>query len=127
MKKILSGIDDVSCFVDDIIIYSEDKDDHLRKIDEVLSRLASYNVVINSEKSSFCTNSISYRGFGISKGSHIFDKKRLKDFELWKRPNTKKQIQSLLGLLNWYRPYIPNLSTKIAFLYEKIKKKCLVR
>ncbi|KAG0416667.1 Retrovirus-related Pol polyprotein from transposon opus, partial [Dictyocoela roeselum] len=36
---------------------------------------------------------------------------------------TKRQLQRLLGVLNWYRPYLINLSIKIMKLAVKLKGK----
>lgn len=39
------------------------------------------------------------------------------------RAKNKKQLQKLLGIINWYRPFISNLSSKISHLYEKLNNK----
>ena len=36
-------------------------------------------------------------------------------------PKTKKQLKKLTGFINWYRPYVKNLSEKPAYLHEKEK------
>ncbi|KAF9758210.1 Transposon Tf2-9 polyprotein [Nosema granulosis] len=40
-----------------------------------------------------------------------------------KEIRTKKQLQSLIGTLNWFRKYVPNLSQKINSITEKLKNK----
>ncbi|KAG0434627.1 Transposon Tf2-6 polyprotein [Dictyocoela muelleri] len=43
------------------------------------------------------------------------------NFYQWKIPKTKRQLQVLLGKINWYRKFIPNVSLKLFNLYEKLK------
>lgn len=123
MIQILSDIPNVAVFVDDIIIYNENKLEHIRTIEQVLARLGEYNVKIKKDKSSFCENTVTYLGHVMRDGRYIFDKSRHKDSKLWKKPITKRQVQSLLGTLNWYRPYIKDLSTRVSFLYDLVKKR----
>lgn len=43
---------------------------------------------------------------------------KLKNF----MPKNKKDLQKILGLINWFRPFIKNLSTRLAGLYDKLQK-----
>ena len=45
------------------------------------------------------------------------------DFSEWKRPHTKKQLQSILGKISWYREFIPSLHTSVDSLYDKLSNK----
>ncbi|KAG0435609.1 Transposon Ty3-G Gag-Pol polyprotein [Dictyocoela muelleri] len=46
----------------------------------------------------------------------------LKFFSI-KKPKTKKNLQRLLGKVNWYRQFIPNISKKLQNLYSKLSTK----
>jgi hypothetical protein len=64
----------------------------------------------------FLGNIINEKGIAI-------DQSRVKCFPEWKKPNTKRKIQKILGTINWYRPYIPNLSIKLDPIYSKLQSK----
>ena len=53
MEHILHGIENVSVFVDDILIASKDQLQHKMKVKEVIGRLYEHGCKINYEKSSF--------------------------------------------------------------------------
>ena len=50
------------------------------------------------------------------------DTERLKGF-VYQAPKTKKALQRILGLINWYRPFIKSLSQKIVSVTDKLKEK----
>ncbi|KAG0437671.1 Retrovirus-related Pol polyprotein from transposon 17.6 [Dictyocoela muelleri] len=47
----------------------------------------------------------------------------MNNFEKWDKPRRNRQLQSLLGKINWYRKFIPHNSLKLYNLYEKLKIK----
>ncbi|KRH91761.1 putative LTR retrotransposon, partial [Pseudoloma neurophilia] len=120
LNNVLSELKNVFVFVDDIIIYSPDKNNHLKTLKKPFSILGNYNIHINKEKSEFFKSSISYLGYKLHDGKYTHDESRLKDFSLWKRPRSRKQLQSLIGQLNWYRSFVKDLSSRISFLYDKL-------
>ncbi|KAG0435153.1 Transposon Tf2-8 polyprotein [Dictyocoela muelleri] len=64
---------------------------------------------------------ITYLGFEISENEYKPDPERIILFAPWKKPKTRRQIQKLLGELNWDRKFIPNLSSKLTNFYDMLK------
>ena len=50
MQKILLGVDNVACQMDDILIYSETLEDHKAKVREVLAKLQAAGITLNKDK-----------------------------------------------------------------------------
>ncbi|KAG0438312.1 Transposon Tf2-8 polyprotein [Dictyocoela muelleri] len=123
ISEMFSEIPNVSVFVDDIIIYTKTSDEHLKTLKQVLEALSKNNAIINLEKSEFHKEKIVYLGFEISEGTYRPDKSRLDSFEKWQTPNTKRKLQQLLGKINWYRKFIPNVADKLKHLYGKLGSK----
>ncbi|KAG0440602.1 Retrovirus-related Pol polyprotein from transposon 17.6 [Dictyocoela muelleri] len=121
--EILFDVPNVSIFVDDIIIFTRDIFENLKIIKLVLEKLASRNVIINFNKSEFLKTTIDYLGFTISNGKYTPEQSRIDNFTEWKKPKTKKELQRLLGKINWYRKFILNLSFKLTNLYSKLSTK----
>ena len=66
MDQILQGMANVVCYLDDILIASRTEEEHLATLDEVLSRLERYGVVVNQSKCEFRTSSVEYLGHRIA-------------------------------------------------------------
>ncbi|KAG0436862.1 Transposon Ty3-G Gag-Pol polyprotein [Dictyocoela muelleri] len=109
----LSGISNISVFVDDIIVFTKTEKDHLSILNKVFNRLGDSNIIINPDKSEFMKTKIKYLGFEISHNQYIPEKDRLLSLKPWTAPNTRRKLQKLLGEINWYRKFIPNLSRKL--------------
>ena len=57
---------DCLIFLDDIVIFSANVDDHTRRLDAVFERLASYNLTIKPSKCEFDKEKITYLGHVVS-------------------------------------------------------------
>ena len=71
MDKVLSGMKGVVCFLDDILISSKDEEEHLKVLDDVLSRLDNHGIKANRSKCYFMVSSVTYLGHRIdAEGVH---------------------------------------------------------
>lgn len=77
--------------------------------------------LINPTKSEFGYAEIQFLGHVISEGNIQTDKTIISKILKIDRPRTKKQLQSLLGLINYYGKFIPNLASLTAPLSELLK------
>lgn len=121
MQEILFEIPNTKVFVDDIIVFTKTKEEHLKILERILSKFSEKNICLNPRKCSFLKPEISYLGLIINGKNVKPNESRLKEFNKWPEPKTKRQLQKILGLINWYRPFIPNLSSLLSPLYEKLK------
>jgi len=67
-------------YLDDILIYSRSVEEHLEHLDQVLSRLEEYSLIVNSKKSRFFLREVEYCGFIVGHNRvqpHPFDKLKL--------------------------------------------------
>jgi hypothetical protein len=64
----LAGLVDTICvvYLDNILIYSQDRKSHVQAICEVLIRLRAWGLYINLQKSEFHINKISFLGFVVT-------------------------------------------------------------
>lgn len=93
-----------------------------KPLDNILTRQAERNLIINIEKSEFLKEKISYLGFEFSNGNYRPGPKKFRNFREWKIPTTKTQLQKILETVNWYRSYINNISGILSHLYDKLKR-----
>ena len=115
----------VSClvYVDDIIIFSDDFESHLKDLDRVFSLLNSYNWKIKLSKCQFAQDKINYLGHCISNG-RIFPLERNIDKLLkMKKPSNHEEMISFLGVTAYYKKFIQGYDYIIKPLRDLTKTK----
>ncbi|MGL5707608.1 MAG: reverse transcriptase domain-containing protein [Aeromonas sp.] len=121
MRKLLGHLNFVRIFLDDILIFSTTIFEHETHIKTVLDILEMNNIGIGFEKSKFCSNSVKYLGFNITTNGFGPDTSRVSEFKQMPPPKTRRQLLKILGFINWFRPFIKNLSTIIVKLTDKTR------
>ncbi|KAH0820316.1 hypothetical protein GEV33_002475 [Tenebrio molitor] len=107
MNELFQGLDFVYVYIDDILIASHTEEEHFRHLKQVLERLHRHNVVINPKKCTFGTAEISFLGVKVtSEGVEPLPDKVEAICNLT-FPTTSKQLQRFLGMVNYYRRWIP--------------------
>ncbi|KRH91929.1 transposable element, partial [Pseudoloma neurophilia] len=77
MEQVLSGIDCVTIFVDDILIASKTEEQHYHDVNKVLDRLKQAGAKVNFEKSTFRKSQIKFLGCIIDKSGIKADVSRI--------------------------------------------------
>ncbi|KAJ3541602.1 hypothetical protein NM688_g6061 [Phlebia brevispora] len=109
-------------YLDDILIFGNDKKGHRKLVKEVLKRLRDNDLYAKAEKCFFEKDSIDYLGMIISKGHVEMDKKKVAGVLEWPVPAKVKQVQAFLGFANFYRRFIQDFA-KIAKPLTTLTKK----
>lgn len=125
MKRMFDDLDYVKVFLDDLLIHSANDEQHFLHLKTVMDRLLDNNIKINFEKSTFCKREVTYLGRIISKEGIRADLSRFKkhEEEILVTPKNKKGLQRILGIINWYRSFLPKLSIKIHNITSKLTNK----
>ncbi|XP_046975644.1 uncharacterized protein K02A2.6-like [Vanessa cardui] len=124
IEGVLSGIEGVLCLLDDILITGRDKAEHLERLHVVLSRLQNAGLTLQKEKCTFFQDEVTYLGFIISKDGLKKAPEKIKAMIEAPVPTNVNQLQSFLGLINYYRNFVPNISSILCPLYDLLKKGC---
>ena len=111
MDTVLKGITGVSCYIDDILVTSADEESHLRVLEEVFKRLKQHGFRLKLEKCEFLLGQIEFLGHIISKDGIQPTPSKVEAIVNAPVPKNVQQLRSFLGLANYYRKFIPNLST----------------
>ena len=107
-----------------ISIISDDTEaEHLSTLEEVLARLEQYGVWLNKAKCKFMLPSVEYLGYHISGDGVRPTQEKLQAVVDAPAPIDGSQLQSFLGLVNYYSKFLPHLANTLAPLYELLKKK----
>ena len=89
-------------YLDDILIYSRDEKEHLQHLREVLTHLVNNGFYCKKSKCDFLKTEISYLGFVVSKDGVKTDPPKIQAITEWPVPTCKKELQSFLGIINFY-------------------------
>ena len=108
----------VLIYLGDILIVSATLEEHLNTIEMVFQRLQGANLVLNSKKCVFATDRTPYLGHIISSKGITVDPSKIEAVLRLTEPKTKKELQSFLGLTNFYRKFIEGYSHLFAPLYD---------
>jgi hypothetical protein len=124
IQHVLREYIDVCCFVyiDDILVFSKTEGDHLRHIQQVLSKLQEYSLQASLKKCEFFKLPVQFLGFIISSEGLRMDPRKLDTILDWPLPETfMKGLQRFLGFCNFYCRLIPHFSQVTLALTESTK------
>lgn len=92
-------------YVDDLLIFSRSYNSHIQHIDNVLSRLLEFGATVKLKKSNFLQKEINFLGYVVGKDGIRMDPERVKKIKELPEPRNIKELQSILGLMNYYRGF----------------------
>ncbi|QRV84489.1 Retrotransposable element Tf2 protein [Ceratobasidium sp. AG-Ba] len=109
-------------YMDDILVFSKTREDHVKHVREVLRRLRTNHLFLKPHKCHFFTTETSFIGIVISPEGISMEKEKVKAILEWKAPTTVKQVQAFLGLAGFYRRWVENFSNKEEQAFQSIKE-----
>jgi hypothetical protein len=120
MENILSGLDGVQNYIDDILVYGS-KEQHDQRLPEVLRILKQHGFTLNDDKCIYNVSEVNFMGHLLSeKGIKPADSK-VAAIKSFRTPATNEEVRSFLGLITYVGKFIPNLATITAPLRELLK------
>jgi hypothetical protein len=112
----------VVVFIDDILLYSKNEEEHAGHLHVVLQRLRQHHLYAKLSKCDFWLKEIKFLGHTISQVGIVVDPDKVQEVMNWKPPTTVRQIWSFLGLVGYYRRFIPDFSRIVKPITELLKK-----
>jgi hypothetical protein len=119
--------DNVAVYIDDILIWGKTQAEHDATLLKVLQTAKEHNTKFNLTKCEFGKNKISFMGHILSKEGVSIDPKRITAITNFTEPKEKKDVQRLLGIVNYMSKYIPNYSEETQPLRDLLKKDVVFR
>lgn len=108
-------------YVDDVIVFSETKENHVKHIDCVLRKLLDANMRVSIEKSNFFKSEVEYLGFVVSKEGIKTAPSKISAIQNFPEPTTLFALRSFLGLANYYRCFIRDFAKIAKPLTDNLK------
>ncbi|KAK1653799.1 hypothetical protein QYE76_071604 [Lolium multiflorum] len=100
----------VEIYIDDVVVKSAATDGHLEDLRRVLDRTRKFGLRMNPKKCAFGVTAGQFLGFLVHERGIEIGLKSQEAVRTMKPPTTKKELQCLIGKINFVRRFISNLS-----------------
>ena len=123
IDQVLHGLDFVYAYIDDLLIASVDQEEHQQHLKVVFEHLRDYGVIISPGKCQFGANSLEFLGHNIDRNGILPLMNKVKAIEDFPIPESIRKLREFLGLINFYRRFIPDCAEILQPLTDLLKGK----
>jgi hypothetical protein len=96
-------------WVEDIVICSRNHEEHVVHVQQVLQALQDNGLVIHAEKCVWGVQELEYLGHKISAAGVLPLPSHVATIQDFPRPTIIKELQAFLGMVNFYRRFLPSI------------------
>ena len=100
----------VLAYLDNILIYSKNMDEHVVLVRKVLQRLKENQLAVAAHKSIFHASEVEFLGYIVNQAGLRMSRRKVESITTWETPKNIKDIQEFLGFAHYYRRFIKNFS-----------------
>ena len=113
MTVALEGTEDfASAYMDDVLIFSRTREEHLQHLRTIFQSLSAHSYHLRLPKCEFIQEEVEFLGHRITKRGVETMVDKIAAVQEWSFPlTTSRQVKAFLGLVMWYRAFIPHLAT----------------
>ena len=125
MNKLLRDLintEKVAVFIDDVIVGTEDDEEHNKLVAEVVKRLEENNLYVKLEKCKWKVREVGFLGVVIGSESIKMEEEKVKGVLQWPTPKCIKNIQKFLELANYYCQFIQDFAFIARPLHDMVWK-----
>jgi hypothetical protein len=112
----------VIAYLDNIIVYNNNKKEHIKHVKKILQWLRVTNIQTNVDKCEFHTTKTKFFEMIMSRDDIKMNSEKIKAIVEWKTSNHLKKVQAFLEFVNFYRRFIKNFFKLVKSLIKLIKK-----
>ena len=105
-------------YLDDILIFSKDADEHLSHLRQVFELLSTHGLRISPSKCEFMLSEIDFLGHHITANGTQPKPKKIDAIVNYQKPVDYASLRRFMGMIGFYRHFIPNFAATCHPLYE---------
>ena len=124
MRKLLEGATNIDSYIDDVLAHTSEWLKHIEVLRDFFSRVKKANLTLKPSKCELGYDKVEFLGYTITGDSVGPKASKITQIIDAERPATKKQVRSFLGMVNFYRRFIPTCATLTSPLSDLTKKNC---
>uniref|UniRef100_A0A1I8BHK6 RNA-directed DNA polymerase n=1 Tax=Meloidogyne hapla TaxID=6305 RepID=A0A1I8BHK6_MELHA len=106
MDELISGLNGVFAYLDDLIIVSKNEREHKEVLFELFERIENYGLKIQLEKCNFFKSELKFLGHIVSKEGIKPDPEKKSIIQKLQRPKDVKELKSVMGTINYYAKFV---------------------
>ena len=110
----------LSYYLDDLLTHTTPQQDHVESLRQVFQALRENNLHADISKCEFGAKRITYLGHTAGKDGIGPEQSKLDTIQKWPVPETVENVHHFLGLLSWFRKFIPHFSQQSDLLQQII-------
>jgi hypothetical protein len=112
----------VSIYINDILIYNNFKEKHVKHVKKLLQRLRNANLQADIDKCEFFVHEIKYLKLIVRRNEIRINSKKIETILQWATSQNFKQMQEFLDFCNFYRRFIKNFAKIVKSLIKLTRK-----
>ena len=101
MQHVIKGLKGVVLYIDDVLIYACDKEEHDKILAELLRRFEELQIQLNEQKSQVAQRKVRFIGHDISEEGVKPAPEKIQLIKGFREPISKEQVRSFLGLVSY--------------------------
>jgi hypothetical protein len=113
----------VEIYIDDLVVKSTSTGGHLEDLRQVLKWTRRFGLKMNPKKCAFGVSAGQFLGFLVHEWGIEIGLKSQEAVRIMVPPTMKRELQQLIGKINFVRRFISNLSRRIELFMELVKIK----
>ena len=122
IDQVLQDLPHSYAYIDDVLIASDTREEHLEHVEAVLQRFNDHGIVINSSKCQFGVSELVFLGHIVNKDGIRPLPEKIEALRTYPRPTTQRKLREFLGLINFYNRFVPNFASLLSPLYKYLGK-----
>ncbi|GFO37432.1 reverse transcriptase [Plakobranchus ocellatus] len=122
MRLVIGQTPDLLSYFDDTLVFATSWQQHIVALRSLLVLLRRHGLHVNPSKVSIGSSSVEFLGHVVSSGTLVPAQKKMDKILQLSVPVKKKEVRSLLGLVNYYRHFIANFASISAPLSDLLHK-----
>ena len=114
--------EDVTTFIDDVLVGMETEEGHDELVEKILRRLEEHNLYVKPEKYKWKVQKVGFLRVVIGPDGIKMEKEKVRSVLEWPTPRYVKDIQKFLELTNYYRRFIKDFAEIARPMYRLVQK-----
>lgn len=103
-------LDFTRAYMDDLVVFSSTWEDHLQHLSTLLTRLGQLGLTVKPSKCSWATATCNFLGHVVGRGKVSLMDCKVAAIRDYVRPDTKTAVRSFLGIVGYYRKFVPDFA-----------------
>lgn len=108
IDEVLLGLDFCYGYIDDLLVFSASPQQHKEHLRQLFDRLKQYGILVNTAKCILGQPEVKFLGYSVSASGTKPLETKVQAIQEFPIPKTVKELRRFLGMLNFYRRFIPN-------------------